>query len=209
MATDTVTSEPPTQPEGRGLLSDPGDRRLFVALVALVLAVVVAGVGWWAWTSYVLSGVQVTMDEDPACTGTTLRPDNRTIEAKPGMSCVYTVTVRNGGPVAVHLDTSVLPVLGKGGGPVVMAAAIDGREPAEGPNDVDAEIVLDHDLGAGDSWSFRLRVVYRPDGCTSAGRGSVDGWPTLHVDYLGNDEQVQGNVEFAVHNKRQNPDCPV
>jgi hypothetical protein len=204
-----VTSEPPTQPGGRGWLSDPSDRRRFIALFGFVLAVVVAGGGWWAWTSYVLSGVQVTMDEAPVCTGTKLRPDGRTIEAQPGMSCVYTVTVRNGGPVAVHLDRSVLPVLGKGGGPVVMAAAVDGREPAEGPNDVDAEIVLDHDLGAGEAWSFRLRVVYRPDGCTSAGRGWVDGWPTLNVDYLGNDEQVQGNFEFAVHNKRQNPDCPM
>ena len=201
MTTQTVTNEPPS------LHSDRVDRRLFFGFFGLVLAIVVSVVVWWAWGSYAMGGVEVTTDESPVCTGTTLRPDNRTIEAKPGMSCVYTVTVRNDGPVGIHLDSTVLTILGKGGGAVIMAAAIDGRKPGEGAHDVDAEIALDHEVESGEAWSFRLRVVYRPDGCTSAGWMTIYDLPTVHLSYLGRDAEASGDTPLLLHNKRQNPGC--
>jgi hypothetical protein len=208
VTTQTVSSEPPAQPEGRRWLRDRPDRRLIIALVALVLALVVSITGWRAWTAHALGGVEVNLVSGANCAGTKLRPDGRTIVAQPGMSCVYKVSVRNSGPVTIHIDRAVLPLLGTEGGATVMAAAVDGYEPAEGEANVDAEIVLDRDLDSGDSVTFRVRVVFRPDGCMAAGsRMWVDDWPTVEADYLGRDVASKGNTQFSVYSERQNPGC--
>jgi hypothetical protein len=74
-------------------------------------------------------------------------------------------------------------------------------------NDVDAGIDLDHDLGGGQTWTFRTLVVFRDDGCTSAGTGSFYGWPAVEVSSLGRHGTATSSRELTYSRERQNPGC--
>lgn len=183
-------------------------RRPVVWCVA-VAALVAVGIGsWFAWTSMVASSLEVAWQGEPVCSGTDLARDAHTIRAEAEMSCVITVEVRNAGRQDVHLDTAVLPYLGPDGGSVLEAAEIDGRQPtADGRDTVDARVELGHDLGAGDTWTFRTLVVFRDDGCTDAGTGHFDGWPAVRFEALGRDGSAAAPDELAYTRRSQNPGC--
>lgn len=202
-------SGPATSPtDGADIEAAVRDRRGPLVAIAVVVTLLVAVVAWWTWTSHVTGSVEVAWDGEPTCTGTNLRPDGHTIEARQGMSCVISVTVRNDGPVAVHLDRAVLPFMGPHGGSVLKGAVIDDRElvpSADGR--VDAAIVLDHELGSGESWTFRTRIVFRAHGCTAGGRMWFPAWPVVQAEYLGRDRDVGADRKLAAHRWKQNPGC--
>jgi hypothetical protein len=194
-------SDQEADPPPRGL------RRSTLVVVAAIAAVIVSVTAWWMWTSHVTGSIAVRWADEPTCTGTSLRPDGHTIEARPGMSCTITVTVRNDGPVAVHLDNALLPFFGPDGGAVVRAGSIDGVRPEGIGSEIDATMALDHKLASGESWTFRTRAVFRDDGCTAAGTMTIDGWPTVRAEYLGRSVDVSADRRFTLHASRQNPGC--
>ncbi len=188
---------------GRG---EASKRRRRAIALGLVAAAVVGLVSWRLWTSHALGSVQVAWSGEPVCEGTSLRRDGHTIEARPDMSCVITVTVRNDGPVSVHLRRAVLPFAGPEGGPVIEAAEIDDRRPAA-DDGIDAAVTLDRDLDPGETWTFRTRVVFRDDGCTDGGTFTAHAWPTVEVSHLGRQDDVVSKRNLSIHRARQNSGC--
>lgn len=180
-----------------------------VGAVGILLVIGLVAGGWVLWTSRAMSAVEVGWRGEPDCSGATLERDGHTIKAQDGMSCVITVEVRNTGGRTVHLDRAVLPFLGPGGGAVVRAGEIDGRDPAPAvaANDIDARIDLDHDLEGGETWTFRTLVVFRKNGCTSAGTGSFYGWPVVEIATLGRHGTATSSQELTYSRERQNPGC--
>lgn len=179
------------------------DRRLVMLLGLLVAVVVLPVLAWWGWTKYVAVGLDVTWADEPTCTGTKLAGDGHAIVTDPAMSCVISVTVTNTSPVSVTVDHAVLPLLGPGGGAVIDTVGDESQM-----YDVDATLPLGHELGSDESYTFDVRIEFRKDGCTSAGRMGVDGWPTVWVSYLGRDLQVSATEQLAIVSRRQNPGCP-
>lgn len=196
-------------PSSGRLVSRSRNRRGLLLAVAALTAVVGLGATWWMWTSHFTGGVEVAWADEPTCTGTSLTQDGHTIEARRGMSCVITVTVRNDGPVEVHLERAVLPYVGPDGGSVVRAAApVDGLRPeGDALTDIDATLPLKRELGSGESWTFRTRIVFRDDGWTAAGKLWIDGWPTVRAEYLGRAFDVHADRRLEIHRRRQNPGC--
>ncbi|WP_296604599.1 hypothetical protein [Nocardioides sp.] len=188
------------------------NRRAAPAVMVLVAAVLVVGLGSgvWVWgSSRAISDVEVAWRGAPECTGTRLEKDHHTIRAQPGMACVITVEVHNTGRRGVQLDSAVLPYLGPGGGAVVRAGEIDGRTPiaASVADDIDARVELDHHLDAGETWTLRTLVVFRADGCTDAGAVTFYEWPALVVRSWGRDGTVASPQDLVVSRERQNPGC--
>lgn len=188
----------------------PRRRRLVIAVV-LGLAVLVAFGGyeaWRAWSARAVEGVHVRWVDEPICTGTSLRPQSRAIEWARDMSCVITVAVHNEGPAAVRVTSAVLPYLGPGGGPVVQTGPIDGRTPGSDPaDDLHATLDLGHRIEPGATWTFRTRVVFRPDGCAGQGTLSLHHWPAVNVVARGREALVPSDRSLTVHSSRQNPGC--
>lgn len=203
-------SDPP-----EGAPPAPADRRsrrrrivIAVAVGLAVLLTIGGYAGWRAWAARAVDGVHVGWLGEPVCTGTTLRPNGHAIEWAREMSCVVTVVVRNDGPAGVRVTGVVLPYVGPGGGSVIKAAPIDGQSPAPVTrSDIDAALDLTHSIEAGETWTFRTRLVFRPDGCTSAGTLSLHHWPTVGVSARGRDALVLSNRSLVVHSSRQNPGC--
>jgi hypothetical protein len=185
------------------------DRRPVLALVGLVVVALVAAGGWWGWTSYAVSGLEVAWDGAPSCTGTKPARDGHAFEVSEEMRCDITVTVRNTGPVSLRLDRATLPFVGPDGGSVLEAVPVDGRAPTRAAESaIDAVVPLDHTLGSGESWSFRVRIAFRDDGCTDAGRLSFHDWPAITASSLGRDLDVVASESLVAVSERQNPGCP-
>lgn len=116
-----------------------------------------------------ISKMQVTAGS-PTCTGTDVSGRSGAIELRPGMTCTVPVTVRNPGPLVVHLDEAVLPFMGPAGGAAVQVRSWQGRVP-EGAA-TDAVFDLDRRLEPGDTWETEVQLRFRPDGCTARGTHS-------------------------------------
>jgi len=182
-------------------------RRALIVAVALIGLVAAGVVSWRIWSGRGVDGVQVSWVGEPVCRGTSLR-HGHAIEWSRHMSCVVTVAVHNRGPATVKVTRAVLPYLGPGGGAVVRAASVDGRTPvADADEDVHAALALDHHVAPGATWTFPVRITYRPDGCTDAGTFWVRRWPTVEVTARGRDARILSDRTLTIHSSHQNPGC--
>jgi hypothetical protein len=202
-----ATGDPGPTPRHR-LPGSRGQRVLALVLVTAVVAVVAAVSAWSRWTSRVLDSVSVAWVGQPQCVGARLLRDGHTIEAVKGMSCVVELAVHNGSGRTVHLDRAIEPFLGRDGGAVIMSPGRGARglRPAD-TRGVDAALHLDRDLRADETWSFRVGIVWRPDGCTDGGTMFIHQWPDVRVDFLGKHATAHGDRPLTIHRHRQNPGC--
>lgn len=203
---------PPACGEDHALPTPSLSRRRRWGFVAMFVVVVLLAVGcflgWRAWTTQAIRGVTVGWAGEPTCTGTTLRPNGHAIEWTRDMSCQVQVIVRNHGPATVHVTGAVLAFLGPESGLMVQAAHADDQVfgPAQ-RHDLDATLVLDQTIESGGSWSFPVRMVYRPNGCDAAGTLKVFHWPSVAVDARGREWQVGSSRSLVIHSSHQNPGC--
>lgn len=173
-------------------------------LAGLIVLVLVAGAGYFAWTTYAVGRVDVAVG-DPRCEGTAITPRG-VVEARPGMDCRVRVTIRNRGPVDVQVGQVRLKSFGREGGAVVRAddtAQVDGTEVAVDGFDRDesnASVPLDRPLAAGGELVVEVDLVWRESGCNGGPSGGLLSIPRL-VDvpttYLGRDRTVSAG-RFAL-----------
>jgi hypothetical protein len=205
---DQGAASPPQDPRSPRRAGTRTGRYGLLALLAAVIVTVAAVSAWNRWTGRVLDSVTVAWQGEPRCAGARLLRDGHTIEAVRGMSCVVTLAVHNGSNRTVHLDRAIEPFLGRDGGPVIKAAEL-GRQRLAHPGDlgVDAVLPLDHDLRAGETWRFRVGIVWRPDGCTDGGTMFIHEWPEVRLDFHGRHATAHGDHTLTIHRHRQNPGC--
>ncbi|MDN4175280.1 hypothetical protein QWY28_20110 [Nocardioides sp. SOB77] len=188
MTAPEASPSPAAAPSGRG--------RAVVALVGLALVAAAATAGWWSWAGSATDDLSVTVAR-PRCEGAAVRARDDAIEARPGMRCRVTATIANGGGGSVRVDHVDWPYLGSGAQPVVRAAAADGL--ADEPRDaLHARLVVDRELAGGEALRVHVDVVFRRQGCMSAGTFSADGFPTVALSRLGRDLEVRADHRLLV-----------
>lgn len=163
-------------PTAGGGLRRGGRRLLIVAAMTVVIAGLVAMVGWRFVAADARDDVTVAWTGPVTCTGTkvvewTPEPGAGTfpvVRLREGMRCVLPVSVANGGRLAVDVTRVRLPYMGPGGGAAVQVPRLAGQAPIR-PASVDAVFGLDERLAPGERLDLEIVFRFRPDGCDSPG----------------------------------------
>ncbi|QYJ02676.1 hypothetical protein KUV85_10025 [Nocardioides panacisoli] len=145
-----------------------------VALVGILLFVT-GLLGWRGIATEATDAVRVDASV-PRCGGTEVGTASwagsrlPAIPLEAGMECRLAYRLHNTGDTDLTLTGFHQAISGPEGGAAFRVDAINGGDP-EQTGDVEARWTGEVALPAGDSTSLRIRVVFRPAGCTA--RGSV------------------------------------
>jgi hypothetical protein len=185
-----------------------------VVLGAATGVVVALAVGGWLWTSSsTADAVHVAWDDAaPTCTGTTVRSSPQhgaVVEAVDGMRCTYRINIRNDSGRTVHLVRVDAPGIGPQTGTVVVADPGATPAPVPAGDGFDAAYELDRDLGAGESASVDIVVVFHPQGCNDSGTFWEDSWPSVRFETLNRGYDRAATNTFAFRRQGRTPGCKV
>lgn len=140
------------------------------------------------WSPYCSPGVLTEVDG-----ASEMDPPVSAIRSKAGWQCEIELDIWNGSDRTVHVSRIEASHLGSGGRSEIVGfstadATIRDAGPPEHQGEighVDAAYDVDLELSAQEHATVRLKVGWRADGCNSAGRFTLTGWPVVVFEILG------------------------